>query len=191
MFEQERFSYDLARSARAEQFREGHEQMDRQEEEIAHESETILQANLHKTAPRRRYMPNLPIRHPQLFALGGYIGSRNSASSHFPTNCGIIRPMNQAMLIEVLRTYDAALRENGATGLFIFGSRATGVPRSDSDLDLFIDYDPVMKVPNIFRLMQIEEDISKALGIPVTITTRNALHPLMKKSIERDAIRVS
>ena len=49
MFEQERFSYDLARSARAEEFREGHEQMDRQEEQIAHELETILPANLHKT----------------------------------------------------------------------------------------------------------------------------------------------
>jgi hypothetical protein len=33
MFEQERFSYDPARSARAEEFREGHEQMDRQEEQ--------------------------------------------------------------------------------------------------------------------------------------------------------------
>ena len=54
-----------------------------------------------------------------------------------------------------------------------------------------IDYDPEAKVPNMFRLMQIEGDISKALGIPVTITTRNALHPLMKESIERDAIRVS
>src|ERR1700719_3384306 len=37
MFEQERFSCDLARAARAEEFREGHEQMDRQEEQIAHE----------------------------------------------------------------------------------------------------------------------------------------------------------
>jgi uncharacterized protein len=135
--------------------------------------------------PGRPATSNLP---QPLFALGGYICSRNPANSHFPTNCGIIRAMNQATLIEVLRTYDAALRENGATGLFIFGSRATGVPRSDSDLDLFIDYDPVTKVPNVFRLMQIEEDISKALGIPVTITTRNALHPLMKESIERDAI---
>jgi predicted nucleotidyltransferase len=90
-----------------------------------------------------------------------------------------------------LRTYDAALRENGATGLFIFGSRAAGTQRSDSDLDLFIDYDVEAKIPNMFRLMQIEEDISGALGIPVTITTRNALHPLMRESIERDAIRVS
>ena len=99
--------------------------------------------------------------------------------------------MNRATLVEILRKYDAALRENGATGLFMFGSRALGAERPDSDLDLFIDYDPARKVPNIFRLMQIEEEISEALGIPVTITTRDALHPLMKSSIERTAIRVT
>jgi uncharacterized protein len=99
--------------------------------------------------------------------------------------------MNQPRLIEILKTYDAALRENGATGLFLFGSRARGAERPDSDLDLFIDYDPGTKIPNMYRLMQIEETISNALGIAVHITTRNALHPLMKEGIERDALRVS
>ncbi|MBI1778149.1 MAG: nucleotidyltransferase family protein [Proteobacteria bacterium] len=98
--------------------------------------------------------------------------------------------MDRAGLIERLKTYNAALRENGATGLFIFGSRARGTERPDSDLDLFIDYNPASKVPNMFRLMQIEEEIAGVLGVPVTITTRNALHPLMKDRIERDAIRV-
>jgi uncharacterized protein len=117
--------------------------------------------------------------------------TRNRWARLFRRTVALSDPMNQAALIEVLRTYDAARRENGATGLFMFGSRALGMPRPDSDLDLFIDYDPEAKVPNMFRLMQIEEELSKALGIPVTITTRNALHPLMKESIERDAIRVS
>jgi predicted nucleotidyltransferase len=99
--------------------------------------------------------------------------------------------MKRADLIEVLRTYDAVLRENGATAVFVFGSRARGTARPDSDLDLFIDYDPTAQIPNMFRLMQIEERISAALGIPVTITTRDALHPLMKESIERDAVRIT
>jgi uncharacterized protein len=99
--------------------------------------------------------------------------------------------MKQADLINVLRTYGVALRENGATALFVFGSRARGTERSDSDLDLFIDYNPTAKIPSIFRLMQIEEEIARVLGIPVTITTRDALHPLMRESIERDAIRVA
>jgi predicted nucleotidyltransferase len=98
--------------------------------------------------------------------------------------------MNRNALIETLRQYEPSFRESGATGLFVFGSRARDTNRDDSDLDLFIDYDPRARVPNLFRLMQIEERISEALGIPVTITTRNALHPLMKDSIERDAIRV-
>ena len=44
MFEQERFSCDLARASRAQEFREGHEQMDRQEEQIAHELKIIMPA---------------------------------------------------------------------------------------------------------------------------------------------------
>jgi predicted nucleotidyltransferase len=42
----------------------------------------------------------------------------------------------------------------------------------------------------MFRLMQIEEKIAGVLGVPVTITTRNALHPLMQRRIEHDAVRV-
>lgn len=101
-----------------------------------------------------------------------------------------IQTVNKANLVDVLRRYDAALRENGATALFVFGSRARGSERPDSDLDLFIDYDPTEKIPDLFRLMQIEDELSRVLGIPVTITTRNALHPLMKERIERDAVRV-
>jgi uncharacterized protein len=98
--------------------------------------------------------------------------------------------MRRAELIEALKAYDAVLRENGATALYIFGSRARGAERADSDLDLFIDYDPKTKIPNMYRLMQIEEAISQSVGVPVTITTRDALHPSMKKDIERDAVRV-
>ena len=99
--------------------------------------------------------------------------------------------MDRSTLIMALRKYDVPLRQNGATGLYMFGSRARGTHRPDSDLDLFIDYNPTAKIPNMFRLMQIEEAISEALGIPVTITTRDALHPLMKARIEQDAVRVA
>jgi uncharacterized protein len=99
--------------------------------------------------------------------------------------------MKRTALIQALMGYDAALREIGVTALYVFGSRARGEERPYSDLDLFIDYDPAAKIPNMFRLMQIEETISRSLGVPVTITIRSALHPLMKENIERNAVRVA
>lgn len=98
--------------------------------------------------------------------------------------------MDRSALIEVLKKYATPLRQNGATGLYLFGSRARGTHRPDSDLDLFVDYDPDVRVPKLLRLIRLEREISAELGIPVTITTRYALHPLMKDRIERDAIRV-
>src|ERR1700687_1573878 len=54
MFEQQRLRSDTAHAARAEEFGEGDEQVDRQEEQIAHESHVITFANLRKTARSRR-----------------------------------------------------------------------------------------------------------------------------------------
>lgn len=54
MLEQQRLRSDTADAARAEEFREGDEQVDRQEEQIAPESHIITFANLRKTARSRR-----------------------------------------------------------------------------------------------------------------------------------------
>src|SRR5260221_12030674 len=65
MLEQERLSCDPAHAARAEEFREGNEQMDRQEEQIAHElklSRRPICTRLHHSGDSRQH---LPIRHPQ------------------------------------------------------------------------------------------------------------------------------
>ena len=132
-------------------------------------------------APRRE--PS-PLRHD------GAVAAYTPVSPHH-VRCGNIQSLwTDLPYLDILRSYAAALRDNGATRVYVFGSRARGTNRPDSDLDLLIHYDPGAKVPNMFRLMQVEEQISEALGVPVTITTRNALHPLMKDSIERDAVRV-
>lgn len=98
--------------------------------------------------------------------------------------------MTRSDLLRTLRSYDAAFRDGGATALYLFGSRARGTERPDSDLDLFIDYDAEARIPNLFGLMKIEQELSETLGIAVHITTRQALHPLMREKIERDALRV-
>ena len=61
---------------------------------------------------------------------------------------------------------------------------------ADSDVDLFIDYDPDEKVPSLFQLIGAEQSLALELGVPVTLTTRDSLHPMMKAAIEHDAIRI-
>ena len=104
-----------------------------------------------------------------------------------------IRPhrlLDRASLLQRLRQRKALLRDMGATALYMFGSRARGDNRPDSDLDLFIDFDRNTKVPNLIDLIRLEQELSGAFGIPVTIATRDALHPMMRRQIEHDAVKV-
>ena len=98
--------------------------------------------------------------------------------------------MDQARLRTLVDRYAPVLRLSGVTELYLFGSRARGDHRPDSDVDLFIDYDPGRQVPSYFRLIEIEQKLSEESGISVTITTRQSLHPLMRQAVESEAIRL-
>ena len=98
--------------------------------------------------------------------------------------------MQLGQIKENLLKRSTALRELGATGLYIFGSRAKGQARSNSDLDLIIDYDSNGKIPSLFKLVEFECAVIEEFGIPVHITTRRSIHPMMKSEIEKTAIRV-
>jgi predicted nucleotidyltransferase len=67
--------------------------------------------------------------------------------------------------------------------------RARGDERPDSDLDVFIEYDPNSSF-SLLDLAGIKLILEDRLGIKVHITTRNSLHPMLKAGIEKEAIRV-
>ena len=51
--------------------------------------------------------------------------------------------MTAAQIISKINQVQDALRQEGATGLYVYGSRARGDEQPDSDLDVFfIEYDP-------------------------------------------------
>ena len=91
--------------------------------------------------------------------------------------------------IEKLRDRAHAFRTEGATALFIYGSRARGTHRPDSDLDVFVDYDPGKKF-TLFNLAGVKLLIEDELNIEAHVTTRDSLHPKLKDEIERQAVRV-
>jgi predicted nucleotidyltransferase len=96
--------------------------------------------------------------------------------------------MNQAEAVKKLRSFAGALRARGATSLYLFGSTSKNRAGANSDLDLFIDYDP--RKFNAFDLVASKRLLEEGLGVDVDLTTRKGLHPLIRKRIEAGAKRV-
>jgi len=96
--------------------------------------------------------------------------------------------MDKAVAIAKLKEQEGAIRALGATSLYLFGSTARDEARPDSDIDVFIEYDPGRLT--LFELAGIQNLIEEKLGIPADVTTRNSLHPMLRRRIEQSAVRV-
>ena len=81
------------------------------------------------------------------------------------------------------------MRDRGVTGLFMFGSFARDQTHAASDVDLFLDYDPARKF-SLVDLAGVKLSLEDVLRVPVDVTTRDSLHPLIRAEIEREALRI-
>ena len=97
--------------------------------------------------------------------------------------------MDRAEAIQRLKDQANAIRGMGATSLYLFGSVLRGEEGPDSDLDLFIDYDPAGRF-SLIELVGIKQLLEDRLGVEVDVTTRDSLHPMLREEIEQAAIRI-
>ncbi|CAN7496401.1 nucleotidyltransferase domain-containing protein [Pararhizobium sp. LjRoot235] len=88
-----------------------------------------------------------------------------------------------------LREQADTVRGMGATALYLYGSTVRNGAHAASDLDLFIDYDQESRF-NAFDLIGIKLLLESELAVPVDITTRDGLHPVLKSEIEKSAVQV-
>jgi predicted nucleotidyltransferase len=101
----------------------------------------------------------------------------------------MVAAMNRNEAITALKSCADAIRSHGATSLFLFGSAARDGAGSKSDLDLFVDYDPSENF-SLVDLVDIKLYLEGRLGVPVDITTRDSLHPMLRRGIENSTVRV-
>jgi uncharacterized protein len=96
--------------------------------------------------------------------------------------------MSRADIIAALREKASDIKDLGATSLYLFGSAARNEASERSDVDLFVDYDPARF--SFVELIRLRRRLSDILGRPADLTTREGLHPLLRPTIEAEAIKV-
>ena len=95
--------------------------------------------------------------------------------------------MERQEIIARLRENEAALRARGVTHAALFGSRARGDARPDSDTDIMIEIDPDAPV-GLWEYVAIKDYIASLFDGPVDVVDRDALKPYVKPAATIDAI---
>lgn len=80
-----------------------------------------------------------------------------------------------------------ALGKYQVTDLGIFGSYVRGEQNADSDVDILIDY---IEAPDLIELLELEEELSDRLGVPVDVVTKNGLKPRLRERILSEVVYV-
>lgn len=78
------------------------------------------------------------------------------------------------MTVQMENTIISILKKHDADRIGIFGSRARGDDRPDSDLDLLVDF---RTTKSLLTLVSIEQELSDTLGIKVDLLTEKAISP--------------
>lgn len=96
--------------------------------------------------------------------------------------------MTKTTILSSLRNRAGDFRAVGVTSLYLFGSAARGEMRGDSDINMFVDYDP--RQFKLADLVRLREQLSQQLGHPADLTTRESLDPQLLAQIEAEAVKV-
>ena len=73
----------------------------------------------------------------------------------------------------------------GARNVRVFGSRARGEGRPDSDVDILVT---VREQASLLELVAIKQDLEDLLGSTVHVVTEDAISPYIREQLLREAV---
>ncbi len=97
--------------------------------------------------------------------------------------------MRTTEIIDRLRAHQAELNARGVEHLAVFGSRARGDNRDDSDLDLLLDVERGSRF-SLIDVVAIENRIAQELGFSVGAVMRRSLKRGFAERIANDVVEI-
>jgi predicted nucleotidyltransferase len=95
--------------------------------------------------------------------------------------------MNTQGILGRLRENERALRERGVTHAALFGSRARGDDRPDSDIDIMIEIAPDI-VQDVYAYVGLKNYIAGLFTEAVDVVDREALKSHVRPAATADAV---
>lgn len=95
--------------------------------------------------------------------------------------------MNGQEILARLRENERALRARGVRHAALFGSRARGDNRPDSDIDIMVEFDPAAHV-TVFSYAGLKDYIAGLFDGPVDVVNREGLKPYLRPAATADTI---
>lgn len=96
--------------------------------------------------------------------------------------------MQRDEVLEILGQHQQVLKEFGVKSLAIFGSVARDEARPDSDVDILVEFDGLVTFD---RYMDVKFYLEDRLGTRVDLVSRLMLKPLIRSTVEQEAIYVA
>jgi predicted nucleotidyltransferase len=95
--------------------------------------------------------------------------------------------MNRQEILARLRENEPVLRAHGVRHAALFGSRARGDDRPDSDIDIMVEFDPAAAV-TVFNYVGLKEFIAGLFDGPVDVVNRDGLKAYVRPAATADAL---
>lgn len=91
-----------------------------------------------------------------------------------------MQAMNRSEIIARLRENERPLRQRGVAHAGLFGSRARGDDRTDSDTDIMVVLAPDARI-SIYEYVGLKNYIAGLFDGPVDVVTRDSLKPHIRQ----------
>jgi len=95
--------------------------------------------------------------------------------------------MNRHEILDRLRENERALRDRGVIHAALFGSRARGDHRPDSDTDIMVEIDPRADM-SLYQYVGLKRYVAGLFEGPVDVIGRDALRAHIRRPAESEAV---